>query len=64
MVCNTTYKNENYDSESTSLVGDKFTLLERIKYRNIGSKRLMINKMSPKLNLGKPNFSEIEATVI
>jgi hypothetical protein len=59
MIFNTTYKNEDYDMESASLVGDKFTLFQRIKQGGIGSSRLIIDKTSPKLNLSKLKFSEI-----
>ncbi|MGA9240212.1 hypothetical protein [Robiginitalea sp.] len=60
MIFDTTCKNEDYDVESASLVGKPFTLLERIKKGGIGSGRLMIHKTSPKLNLGKLKFSEID----
>lgn len=60
MVFNTTYKNEDYTIESASLVGNKFTLLQRIKLGGIGSSRLIIDKTSPKLNLGKLKFSELD----
>ncbi|MGB5228302.1 MAG: hypothetical protein WBN55_08560, partial [Eudoraea sp.] len=60
MVFNTTYNNEEYKIESTGLVGKKFTLLQRIKQGGIGSSRLIIYKTSPKLNLGKLKFSELD----
>ncbi len=60
MIFNTTYKNEEYDLESASLVGKPFGLIQRIKQGGIGSGRLMIYKISPKLNLGKLKFSEID----
>ena len=59
MVFNTTYKNEDYDIESALLVGDKFTLFQRVKQGGIGSGRLIIDKTSLKLNLSKLEFSEI-----
>ena len=60
MIFNTTYNNKDYDVESALLVGKKFTLLERIRLGGIGSKRLIIDKTSPKLNLGLLKFSEID----
>ncbi len=60
MIFNTTYRNEDFDDESTILVGKKMTLLERIKHGGIGSGRLMIQHMSPKLNLAKLKFSEVD----
>ena len=60
MIFNTTHNNIAYDEESELLVGKKFTLFERIKRGGIGSGRLIIEKTSPKLNLGKLKFSEID----
>jgi hypothetical protein len=60
MIFNTTYRNEDFDDESVVLVGKKMTLFERIKQGGIGSGRLMIQQMSPKLNLGKLKFSEVD----
>ena len=60
MIFNTTHKNEDYDIESASLVGKPLNLMQRIKQGGIGSSRLMIHKISPKLNLSKLKFSEID----
>lgn len=60
MIFNTTYKNEDYEIESTSLVGKPFRLAERIKQGGIGSGRLNIHAMSPKLNRAGLIFSEID----
>ena len=60
MIFNTTHNNQEYDKQSALLVGKKFTLFERIKRGGIGSGRLIIEKTSPKLNLGKLKFSEID----
>jgi len=60
MIFNTTYKNEDYAIESASVVGKPFRLLQRIKQGGIGSGRLSIHSTSPKLNLGKLKFSEID----
>jgi len=60
MIFNTTHKNEDYDIESASLVGKPLNLMKRIKQGGIGSSRLMIHKISPKLNLSKLKFSEID----
>jgi len=60
MLFNTTHKNEDYDIESASLVGKPLNLMQRIKQGSIGSSRLMIHKISPKLNLSKLKFSEID----
>jgi hypothetical protein len=60
MIYDTTYKNQDYNTESDDLIGVKFTLLERLKLRGIGSSRLMIKKTSPKLNTTQLKFSEID----
>lgn len=60
MVFDTTYKNENFNDESAILVGKKFSLLERIKLKGIGSSRMIIKEISPKLNLGTLKYSETD----
>lgn len=60
MIFNTTSKNEDYDKAAESMVGRPFNLIQRIRKGGIGSGRLMIGKISPKLNLGKLKFSEID----
>ncbi len=60
MIFNTTYNNRDYDTESALLVGEKFSFIERIKLGGIGSGRLMIKHISPKLDIVKQQFSEIQ----
>lgn len=60
MVFDTTYRNKDYDQQSTSLAGKPFSLIEKIKQGGIGSGRLIINSKSPKLDLGKLKFEEID----
>ena len=60
MVFDTTYKNKDYDQQSTSLVGKPFSFIEKIRQGGIGSGRLIINSKSPKLDLGKLKFEEID----
>jgi len=60
MIFNTTFKNQEFDYESNLLVGNKFNILERVKLGGIGSGRLVIENTSPKLNLGKQKFSELD----
>lgn len=60
MVYNTTYNNQDYNTESTNLVGVKFTLLERLKLGGIGSGRLIIKSTSLKLNTTHLKFTEID----
>jgi hypothetical protein len=60
MVFDTTYKNEDYNEQSVLLVGKSFSFLERIKQGGIGSSRLIIESISPKLDLGKLKFAETD----
>ena len=60
MLFDTTYKNENFNDESAILVGKKFSLLERMKLKGIGSSRMIIKEISPKLNLGTLKYSETD----
>lgn len=60
MIFNTTYRNQDFDDESAMLVGKKMSLLDRLKHGGIGSGRFMIHHMSPKLNIGKLKFSEVD----
>ena len=60
MIYNTTYHNEDYLQQSKEVVGKAFSFLERLKMGGIGSGRLMIAEISPKLKLGKLEFSEID----
>ena len=60
MIFNTTYKNRDYTKESALLVGERFTLFEKIKHGGIGSSRFFINKISQNLHIGFLKFSEID----
>jgi len=60
MVFDTTYNNEDFNEHSILLVGKSFSFLERIKQGGIGSSRLIIESISPKLDLGKLKFSETD----
>ncbi|MBT8316479.1 MAG: hypothetical protein HKP59_02520 [Lutibacter sp.] len=60
MVFDTTYNNEDFNEQSVLLLGKSFSFLERIKQGGIGSSRLIIESISPKLDLGKLKFSETD----
>lgn len=49
MLFNTSYTNKNYTKESNLIVGKAFSFFEKIKIRGIGSSRLFIENISPKL---------------
>ncbi len=60
MIHNTTYTNEDYDTDVLHTLGKSFTLLERFKLKGIGSGRMMISELSPKLKPNTIQFSEID----
>lgn len=49
MLFNTSYTNKDYIKESIHIVGKAFPFFEKIKMRGIGSSRLIIEELSPKL---------------
>lgn len=49
MLFNTTHTNKDYTKDSTEIVGEAFSFLEKIKMNGIGSSRLIIENLSPKL---------------
>ena len=59
MLFNTTYKNEDYLTESKRLVGKAFSFFEKIKTGSIGSSRLVIQEFSQKLQPKNRIASEI-----
>ncbi|MFP2994813.1 hypothetical protein ABN763_02835 [Spongiivirga sp. MCCC 1A20706] len=59
MLFNTTYKNEDYQTESKHFVGKAFSFFETIKMGSIGSSRLMIAEFSQKLHPKNRVASEI-----
>lgn len=59
MIFNTTHTNEEYNELSQSLVGKAYGLLQKIKLGGIGSGRLMIADISPKIKPKQVQFSEI-----
>lgn len=65
MIINTTYSNKDNDSLIDNLVGNSYGLLKRLQMRGIGSGRMIIEKVSPKLEralLNGPdlNYANIE----
>ncbi len=59
MLFNTSYSNKDYIKESTHIVGKAFSFFEKIKIGGIGSSRLIIEELSPKL---QPKNREAIAT--
>ena len=65
MILNTTYTNKDNDEIINDLVGMPYSLLKKLKMRGIGSGRMIIDKVSPKLEralLNGPdlNYANIE----
>ena len=65
MILNTTYSNKDNDSLINNLVGNSFGFLKRLQMKGIGSGRMIIEKVSPKLEralLNGPdlNYANIE----
>ncbi|MFT6369518.1 MAG: hypothetical protein ACJAWH_000595 [Maribacter sp.] len=49
MLFDTSYTSKDYVKESSDMVGAPFSFFERLKMRGIGSSRLIIEELSPKL---------------
>lgn len=65
MLFNTGYKNEDYVIESNRLLGKSYSFTEKLKLRGVGSRRLVIEELSPSLKpknmqLIDVNFASIE----
>lgn len=65
MILDTTYKNKEHDEIINDLVGKSFTFLQSIKMRGIGSKRMIIEDVSPNMKMyintvADVNYANIE----
>jgi hypothetical protein len=49
MIVNTTYTDRETSKMIDSNLGEQFSILQRIKLKGIGSKRMIINDVSPKM---------------
>ncbi|MBT8258802.1 MAG: hypothetical protein KJO49_10050 [Bacteroidia bacterium] len=49
MILETTYTNPEYDQIINDLVGKPYSILQRIKLKGIGSKRMIIDEVSPNM---------------
>ena len=57
MILNSTHKNTEEKQLLDDIVGRPFTLLESIKMKGIGSKRMIIHNVSPKM---KPYLNTVD----
>jgi hypothetical protein len=65
MVLNTTYKNKEHENLINDLVGKRFSFLQSIKMKGIGSKRMIIDEVSPNMKtyintISDVNYANIE----
>lgn len=65
MILNSTYKNKKEKQILKDLVGRSFTFLESLKMKGIGSKRMIVNDVSPNLKqylntVSDVNYANIE----
>ena len=59
MILDSTYKNKDHKQLLLDVVGEPFTFLESLKMKGIGSKRMIINDVSPNLNTYLNTVSDI-----
>ena len=65
MILNSTYKNKDEKNILQDLVGRSYTLFESFKMKGIGSKRMIVNDVSPNLKqylntVSDVNYANIE----
>ena len=59
MLFNTSYTNKDYTKESINILGKAFSFFEKIKMGGVGSSRLMIKGLSPKLKPKNMNSLDV-----
>lgn len=59
MILDTTYDNKDYKVIIEDLIGKSFSFFESIKMKGIGSKRMIIEDVSPNLKLYMNSVSDI-----
>ncbi|MCH2194763.1 hypothetical protein [Kordia sp.] len=57
MIVNTTYKNKETAEIIDTHLGEAFSIIQRIKMKGIGSKRMIIHNVSPKM---KPYLNTVD----
>lgn len=65
MVLNTTYKNKEHENLINDLVGKRYSFLQSLKMKGIGSKRMIIDEVSPNMKsyantISDVNYANIE----
>ena len=59
MLFNTSYTNKEYTKESAKMLGKAYSFFEKLKMGGIGSSRLIIDELSPKLQAKNPQTAAI-----
>ena len=59
MILNTTYTNKDHDAQIIKLVGNPYSFLKKLELRGIGSSRMIIDEVSPKLERALLNGPDI-----
>lgn len=59
MLLNTTYTNKDNDATIDNLVGSPYSFLKKLRMKGIGSGRMIIDKVSPKLQRALLNGPDI-----
>ena len=59
MLFNTSYTNKEYTKESAKMLGKAYSFFEKLKMGGIGSSRLIIDELSPKLQAKNPQTTAI-----
>ena len=59
MLFNTSYTNKEYTKESAKMLGKAYSFFEKLKMGGIGSSRLIIDEISPKLQAKNPQTTAI-----
>ncbi|MGE5943818.1 MAG: hypothetical protein ACM31G_05710 [Flavobacteriales bacterium] len=65
MILDTTYQNKEHDNLINDLVGKRFSFLQSLKMKGIGSKRMIIDEVSPNMKtyintISDVNYANIE----
>ena len=65
MILDTTYKNKEHDNLIDDLVGKRFSFFQAFKRKGIGSKRMIIDEVSPNMKtyiniISDVNYANIE----
>jgi len=59
MILNTTHFNKEHKSTIADLVGSEFSLVQKLKLRGVGSKRMIIDDVSPNMKSVMNTVSDI-----